>query len=113
MSEHIIRRIPNQKTISQQIVDDKKDIWNNGERLGLHDQLVSEWSRGCRALARELAVIDVGNGKDVEVHRSGDGDNRKHDGGKGYDPPPDTLPSAIGGVIKRGHTLKEQYDDHS
>ena len=98
MSEHIIRRIPNQKTISQQIVDDKKDIGNNGERLGLHDQLVSEWSRRCRAIAGELAVVDVGNGKNVEVHRGDDGDNREHDGGERYEPPPNTLPSAMGGV---------------
>ena len=108
-----IRRTTNQKTIGQQIVEDEQEIGNNRECLGLHDKLVSKRSRRRCAVAGELAVIDVGHGKNVEVHRGDDGDNREHDGGERYEPPPNTLPSAIGGVKQRGHTLEEQYDDHS
>ena len=106
-----IRRATNQKTIGQQIVEDEQEIGNNRECLGLHDKLVSKRSRRCCAIAGELAVIDVGNGKNVEVHRGDEGDTRERDGGVGYKSPFDTLPSAMGGVKQRGHTLKEQYDD--
>ena len=107
MSKYTIRRATNQKTIGQQIVEDKQEIWNDGERLGIHDQLVSEWSRRCRAFAGELAVIDVGNREDVEVHRGEDGDARKHDSGEGYESPPDALPSAVDGAKQCSHTVKE------
>ena len=111
MSDRDIRRAANQKNIGQKIVEDKKEIGDYDERLGIHVQLVSEWSRSCCTTAGELAVFDVGNGKNAEVHRGGDGDTRERDGGVGYESPFDTLPSAMEGVEQRGHTLKEQHDN--
>ena len=110
-SDRSIRRTANQKNVGQKVVEDKQDIGNNGERLGIHDRLISERPRRCSALAGEFAVIYVGNEKNVEVHHSEDSDTRERDGGVGYEPPFDTLPSAMDGAKQRGHTLKEQHDD--
>ena len=41
------------------------------------------------------------------------GREREHDGGVGYEPPLDTLSSAIDGVEQGGHTIEEQHDDDS
>ena len=62
-------------------------------------------------MAGELAVIDVGNGLKVEVHCVLYGHNREHDQGVRYEPPFDTLPSAIDWIEQRCHALEEQCDD--
>ena len=82
--------------------------------VGGNHYLVSPWPRRQYTVdTGELAVIDVRNGKNVEVHPGLYGRSREHDRGIGYKPPLDTIPSAVVGVKQCGHTLEEQYDYHS
>ena len=111
VNERSIKQTANQKTVGQQIVQEKHDIGGNSERLGFHDQLVSKRSGWYHALAWELAVINVGNGKNVEVHRGEHCNERERDCGVGYESPLDTTHSAMDGVEQRGHALEEQHDD--
>ena len=74
--------------------------------------LVSERSRRYHALgAREIAIIDVGNGSNVEVHSSEHSHKRKYGGGVAYKSPLDTISSAIGGVQQRGNTFEGDDDN--
>ena len=59
----------------------------------------------------ELAVINVGNGLNVEVHRGEHGRNRAHDHGVRYEPPLDSLSPAMDWVKQCSHALKKQHDD--
>ena len=59
----------------------------------------------------ELAVIDEGNGYNVEVHRGVYCCQREHDNGVGHKSPLDTFASAMDGVKQGGHTSEEQRDE--
>ena len=102
-----------QKSIAQPIDYEEHEIRNDSKRLGGNEPSISKWSWRYHASGtRVFTVIDVGNRKDVEVHRGSYGCNREHGQGEGYEPPLDRLPSAIDGVKKRGHTFEGQRDDH-
>ena len=48
----------------------------------------------------------------MEVQRGAHGHKREHGHSMEYEPPFDTLPSAMDGIEERCHTLKEQHDEH-
>ena len=58
-------------------------------------------------------VINVENGKKVEVSRGEYGRKREHDCRVGHEPPLDAPLPAIGGVEQCCHTLEEQRNDDS
>jgi len=58
-----------------------------------------------------FAVIDKRIGLNLEVHRGVHGHKQEHGHGVEYEPPLDALPSAIGWVEERYHTLEEQHDE--
>ena len=60
-----------------------------------------------------VAVIDEGNGLNVEVHRGEYGCQRERDQGVGYEAPLGAVASAMDGVKESGHTFEEQHDEHS
>ena len=77
-----------------------------------NDQWVSEWSGRYHALGtREIAVIDVANGLNVEVYPGEHGHKREYGHGVAYKSPLDTFPSAISRVQQRGHTFEGDHDD--
>ena len=73
--------------------------------------LISERSGGYDAIdTGELAVIDVGNGLEVELHPDEHGRKRENDPGVGYGPPVEASPFATGGVEQCSDTLEEHHD---
>ena len=101
-----------QEAIGQPIVQEEHKVWNDADRLGVDEILVSERARRQGVVARELSVINVGNGLNVEVHRSEYRHKRERGHSVGHEPPPDPTPCAIAGTEQRLYTLKEySYDD--
>lgn len=77
----------------------------------MDEPLVSKRPGGHIVVARELSVIDVGDGLKVEVHRRINGDEREHGRNVSHDPPLDAPLCTIGGTEQCAETLEEQ-DDH-
>ena len=66
------------------------------------------WSRRYQVVdTKECAIINIRHGLSVEAQCDLYGHKGEHDRGVGYEPPLDTLPSAVDGVEQRGNTLKE------
>jgi len=98
----------NQKTIRQPIVQAEHNVGDKTERCCANAVLVIKWPGG----ANESPVVDEGFGSNVEIHCGVHGHKRKHGYCVGYEPPLNTLPSAMDGVEERRHTLEEQQDEH-
>ena len=113
-SECCVKQRANHNAVGQPIVQEEHNIRDNIKRLGSHEHFVSVRSR--RQLAfdtREIAIIDVGNRSDVEVHCGLYCYNREYGHGVEYEPPLDALPFSVAGVGQRGDTFEEQCDDNS
>lgn len=68
----------NQKGIGHPTVQEEHEIRNNSECAGVDGLLVSKRSRWCHTIdTRIFAVVDVGNGLKVELHRNEHGHDRK------------------------------------
>ena len=113
MSQRNAEQRTDQKSIGQPIVQCECNGGNNVDRLGGDEQLVSVRSRRHRVPdARELTVINVRNGFDVEEHCGLYSRQRKHGHGVRYYSPLDMLPSAMDRVKQRSHAFKEQNDEN-
>ena len=114
MSERKVRQRTDQKTIGQPIAQGEYHVGDSAEHPAGNKPLISKRSRRRHNFdAGELAVIDVGKGKDIEVHRSEYGHKQERDRSVGYEPPFDALPPATEGVKQRGHAFEEQYNNYS
>ena len=99
MGERITKRGTDQKTIGQPIAQGENNTLSNIDYVWDDEQLVPIRSRKRPAFCtRELAIIDVGNRFNDELHRGSYGHEQEHCHGVGYESPSDGFPSAIGGV---------------
>jgi len=109
-----IRQRTNQKTIRQPIVQAEHNIGDKAESPVANVVLVIKWpgavNCGCQLVV--FTVIDKGIRLNVEVHHGVHGHKREHGHGVEYEPPLDALPSAMGGVEERCHTLEKKHDEH-
>ena len=109
VSERGIKQRADQKSIGQPTAQEEGAISNDSERLVLCESPVSNWPGGCHVLdARELAIINEGNGLNIEGHCDLYSHKREHGRGVGYESPLDRLPSAVDRVEQRGHALEGQ-----
>ena len=110
MGERSAKRRTDQKTIGQPIVQGENGILNNSDRVG--DKFGPFVLKRCSKYTWGLAIVNVGSGLTVELHRGSYGQKREHCHGVGYDSPFDGVPPAVYGVKQSGYGLEEHRDDN-
>jgi len=81
-----------QKTSGRPTIQEEHGIWGDIGRLGINGHPMSKRFGGRHATrsGKLEAVIDVGNGSNIEIHRGEHSRQRKHDRGVRYESPLDT-----------------------